>query len=97
MFKPGEIVICVNKLPYNYAEYYNHKYNVRFKKSTTGPKTITIGNTYEIISCDKNLVFIKNDKGKVKSFRKDRFVDKIYARRIKIEKLSKDIRSLTLD
>ena len=87
MFKVGEIVVCVSKAPYNYGEFYNHKYNVWFKKDLVGPKTITVGNTYEIISHVDNLVFVKNDKGRVKSFRKDRFVNKICVRKFKIQEI----------
>ncbi len=89
MFEVGEIVVCVNKKAYDYSQYYNRKYNVQFKvqKCLIGPKTITIGKSYEVISTNDNLVYIKNDKGTVKSFRKDRFVNKIYARRLKIQEI----------
>ena len=52
MFKVGDKIVCVIKTPYNYAEFYNHKYNIWFKKSPTEPKTITIGKSYEIISTE---------------------------------------------
>jgi len=92
MFKPGQIIVCVNKKAYDYSQYYNRKYNVRFKKSLTWPKTITIGKSYEVISTADNLVFIKNDRGILRSFREDRFLDKIYARRIKINEIYKKIK-----
>ena len=89
MFKPGEIVVCVDVKPHSYGAYWDAKKTVKQKKGTT---TITLGKRYDVIESDEHCTTVKNDNGISKSYRNDRFKSLTNDRRTKIKKLKSKIK-----